>query len=143
MTLLERLVSEGRKPSVRTTLVGCFATALQPVLVGNVGIQVHPALNFGIQSFSSSQEGSEDMVHRGTKSVLRSLLADGPRTSKELWDHAEQHGVKSKRFMKMMLKQMRQRGEISTSPPKRGSENEAHHGFLNFVYSKTQHDASD
>ena len=52
------------------------------------------------------------------KTVLRELIAEGPpRTAGELWAEAEKRGIKSKRFMKTMLKQMRERGEVRTRPP--------------------------
>ena len=72
----------------------------------------------------------------GPKTVLRELISEGPpRTAGELWAEAEKRGLKSKRFMKMMLKQMRDRGEVVTRPPSRSSEGGHHHAHQSFLYA--------
>ena len=54
----------------------------------------------------------------GAKTTLHRLLstADKPLASAEVWALAEPEGLKSKRFMKQMLKQMRVRGHVETVP---------------------------
>ena len=54
----------------------------------------------------------------GAKTVLHRLLtaADRPLTSAEVWSLAGEEGLKSKRFAKQMLQQMRQRGHVKTVP---------------------------
>jgi hypothetical protein len=54
----------------------------------------------------------------GPKAVLRNILtgAKRPLTAAEVWAPAEENGLKSKRFMKQMLKQMRLAGQIRTVP---------------------------
>lgn len=73
----------------------------------------------------------QETVEEGPKAVIRRLLIDSgrPMTSDELWEKAEKEGIKSKRFMKMMLSQMRSRGAVKTSPKvEAGSKSD------NFVY---------
>jgi hypothetical protein len=73
----------------------------------------------------------------GPKAVLRELVAEGPpMTAGELWIQAEKRGLKSKRFMKEMLKQMRQRGEVVTSPP----PSKEHHGQQSFLYRSSSNE---
>jgi len=50
------------------------------------------------------------------KGTLHRLLttAEKPLTSAEMWTLAEEQGLKSKRFMKQMLQQMKKRGHIKT-----------------------------
>lgn len=54
----------------------------------------------------------------GPKAVLRNILSgtESPLTAAEIWAGAEVQGLKSKRFMKQMLKQMRLAGQIRTVP---------------------------
>lgn len=82
-----------------------------------------------------SAQAGEGTVAAPAKTVLRELLAEGPpRTAGELWVEAEKRGMKSKRFMKMMLKQMRERGEVQARPP--GVEQRTGvHGHVNFLFS--------
>jgi uncharacterized protein (DUF2267 family) len=80
-----------------------------------------------------STQGS-DGAAAGPKTVLRELIAQGPpRTAGELWVEAEKRGMKSKRFMKRMLKQMRDRGEVQTKPPV--VRDGGHHVRNSFLYS--------
>ena len=82
-----------------------------------------------------STEAGEGTAVAPAKTVLRELLAEGPpRTAGELWVEAEKRGMKSKRFMKMMLKQMRERGEVQARPP--GVEQRTGvHGHINYLFS--------
>jgi hypothetical protein len=54
----------------------------------------------------------------GVKTTLHRLLAtaEKPLTSAEIWSLAETEGLKSKRFMKQMLQQMKKNGHIKTVP---------------------------
>lgn len=50
------------------------------------------------------------------KGTLHRLLttAEKPLSSAEMWSLAEEQGLKSKRFMKQMLQQMKKNGHIKT-----------------------------
>ncbi|KAI8104091.1 hypothetical protein M9435_006617 [Picochlorum sp. BPE23] len=63
-------------------------------------------------------DGGEDHVQQRPKALLRGTLtqAESPLTAAEIWELVEPQGMKSKRFMKTMLKQMRERGEVKTKP---------------------------
>lgn len=63
-------------------------------------------------------DGGEDHVQQRPKTLLRGALtqAESPLTAAEIWELVEPQGMKSKRFMKTMLKQMRERGEVKTKP---------------------------
>lgn len=80
--------------------------------------------------------GEQDGGKKGPKSTLRLILAEADTqqglTAAQLWELAQQRGLKSKRFMKMMLKQMRGKGEISTGPNAKASDG--------FVYSLVRKD---
>ncbi len=81
-----------------------------------------------------STEAGEGTAVAPAKTVLRELMAGGPpRTAGELWVEAEKRGIKSKRFMKTMLKQMRERGEVQAKPPGVVQREGAHPS--NFLFS--------
>jgi len=67
----------------------------------------------------------------GPKTTLNRLLetAEKPLTSAELWALAETKGLKSKRFMKQMLQQMRKRGHVKTIPMSTGKKHKSF-GYL-------------
>lgn len=70
----------------------------------------------GRRAFSEgAAAGAEDP---GVKAKLHRLLvsAEKPLTSAEVWALAEPEGVKSKRFMKQMLAQMRKRQHVKAVP---------------------------
>lgn len=139
MPIVDKLLSNSRRIADRNSLCGCFSTILH--LFQQAPTNKSFASNELIKFLHSSQTHGNDEDHTGPKELLRSLLSEGPRTSDELWQHAEQRGLKSRRFMKKMLQQMRQNGEISTNPRKSESGTQTyhgHHGSLNFVYSKTR-----
>lgn len=139
MIQIGRLISRGRGNSASSTFLEYLTTALQPLQDGPIASNIPSSSNITYSFIHSSRINTNDEGQMGPKAVLRSLLSNGPLTSEELWEHAQQNGLKSKRFMKKMLQQMRQNGEISTSPPNNASENQSHHGHgsLKFVYSKT------
>lgn len=64
------------------------------------------------------EDSAESKRTDGPKFKLASLLdrADKPLTSAELWEQASNEGIKSKRFMKQMLQQLKQSGRIKTRP---------------------------
>ena len=80
----------------------------------------------------------------GAKSTLHRLLssADRPLTSAEVWSIAESEGLKSKRFMKQMLSQMRQRGHIRTVPLGAGKKHKSFGYFLPGTAAEEVHAAS-
>lgn len=80
----------------------------------------------------------------GAKSTLHRLLssADRPLTSAEVWSRAESEGLKSKRFMKQMLAQMRQRGHIRTVPLGAGKKHKSFGYFLPGTAAEEVHAAS-
>lgn len=137
MPHLDRFLCQSRRIPGSGDLFGCFSTALE-AFQGPKTTNRHCPSNQTIKYIHYSQSFASDKDHIGPKGVLRSLLSEGPRTAEELWEHAEKEGLKSKRFMKTLLQQMRQNGEISTSPRKHDSESQTHngHGSLNFVYRK-------
>lgn len=138
MSLVKAFLSRGGRSSWKRSLSMCFATALQPLVEETTaGMGPVTITSCDRKAIHSSRGYLKDATHVEPKAVLRSLLAEGPRTSDELWEQAERHGFKSKRFMKTMLKQMRQRGEILTKPPQEASGNHTHHGSLSFVYHST------
>ena len=144
MPLVDKLLSRSRRISDRSALRGCLSAILHPSQQGPMDVSTLFLFNGVTKFIHSSQTHGNDEDHVGPKEVLRNLLSEGPRTSEELWQHAEQQGLKSKRFMKKLLQQMCQNGEISTSPLNGETETQAHHGHghghgsLNFVYSKTK-----
>lgn len=70
--------------------------------------------------------------------MLRDLLAQGPpRTADALWVEAEKRGLKSKRFMKTMLKQMRERGEVETRAGGTGETSGKAHVSYTYAYVRT------
>ncbi len=78
-----------------------------------------------------STQAGEGTTAAPAKTVLRKLLAEGPpRTAGDLWVEAERRGMKSKRFMKTMLKQMRERGEVQARPSGVELRGGAHQSFL-------------
>lgn len=50
----------------------------------------------------------------GAKAVLRGILGEEPLTKTQVWEQAEAQGLKSKRFIKQMLNQLRKAGEVKT-----------------------------
>lgn len=67
----------------------------------------------------------------GPKSILHRVLntADRPLTSSEVWQIVEEEGLKSKRFMKQMLHQMKKGGYIKTVPVS-GSKKNISFGYV-------------
>lgn len=55
-------------------------------------------------------------MEEGVKSRLKQILAgaENPMTVAEVWENAEEQGVKSKRHMKQMLQQMKKAGGVKT-----------------------------
>ncbi|EIE26010.1 hypothetical protein COCSUDRAFT_52651 [Coccomyxa subellipsoidea C-169] len=64
----------------------------------------------------------------GAKSVLFTILknADEPLTTAEIWEAAENEGLKSKRFMKQMLLNMKKARHITARPSGKGN----HFGYI-------------
>ena len=77
------------------------------------------------------EQQKDNEQRHGVKHVLHILMerSDKPLTAAELWEKAEGEGVKSKRFMKQMLQQMKKSGHVMTRP--------GHDGFVYSVCSKT------
>jgi len=139
MPHLDRFLCQSRRIPDSSALFGCLSTALE-TFQGQRATNIHCPSNKVIKYIHYSQSYASDKDLTDPKGMLRSLLSEGPRTAEELWRHVEQKGFKSKRFMKKMLHQMRQNGEIVTSPRKHDSESQTYtghgHGSLNFLYRK-------
>lgn len=79
-----------------------------------------------LQASKSVLEGST--AEPGAKAVLYGILKDTatPLNSAQIWQQAEEAGLKSKRHIKIMLQAMRKAGAVQTKPLGKGQ---------NFVYS--------
>lgn len=79
-----------------------------------------------LQASKPASEGSA--VEPGAKAVLYGILKDTstPLNSAQIWQQAEEAGLKSKRHIKIMLQAMRKAGAVQTKPLGKGQ---------NFVYS--------
>ncbi|DBA90497.1 hypothetical protein WJX77_003495 [Trebouxia sp. C0004] len=79
-------------------------------------------------------------VEPGAKAVLYGILKDTPTplNSEQIWQQAEEAGLKSKRHTKLMLQAMRKAGAVQTKPMGKGQ---------NYVYalrsSPKKHEASN
>jgi hypothetical protein len=130
--------------SVASSVLG-RQTALLQRLASCVSFQEH---RFTVSQGNPTSGGTDTTIYRyyssgeqdgeikGPKSTLRLILAEADTqqglTAEQLWELAQTRGLKSKRFMKMMLKQMRSKGEILTGPNVKASDG--------FVYSLVRED---
>ena len=98
-----------------------------------------PRMVHATSSASEDEASASTSTSLPPKAVLRDLLAQGPpRTADALWVEAEKRGLKSKRFMKMMLKQMRERGEVETRAGRTGeTSGKAHESYTYAVRTPT------
>ena len=93
---------------------------------------------------TSGRDHAEDTSQtqsQPVKALLRQLIAAGPpRNADALWAEAEIRGVKSKRFMKQMLKQMKARGEVETTEARGGERGGGggHHHRASFSYARVE-----
>ena len=99
-----------------------------------------PRMVHATSSASEDEDGASASTSTSLppKPVLRDLLAQGPpRTADALWVEAEKRGLKSKRFMKTMLKQMRERGEVETRAGGTGETSGKAHVSYTYAYVRT------
>lgn len=105
-----------------------YMTAIVALYVGRLFSSSVSSSSSSSSSSNSSRVDVRRLYHHSSpmmmdaeqrpKALLRGTLtqAEGPLTAAEIWELVEPQGMKSKRFMKTMLKQMRDRGEVKTKP---------------------------
>jgi hypothetical protein len=97
---------------VRSSSLSMLATrrAFAPLASRSLSTQV-------LAAAAEKTAAQKTEVEDGVKSKIFEILTDTkPMTSAEIWAEAEKKGVRSKRHMKMMLQDLRQRGWVVTKP---------------------------
>lgn len=74
------------------------------------------------QKAAANISSRESSVTPGAKATLYNILKDTPEplNSEQLWQQAEEAGLKSKRHVKFMLQTMRKAGALQTKPAGKG-----------------------
>ncbi|KDD76728.1 hypothetical protein H632_c125p1 [Helicosporidium sp. ATCC 50920] len=100
-----------------TARAPAFVSVARPL--NGIGVEVRHNSTFGKLTASDEAEIEKAEARVGAKTVITRLLHDNQGellTSDQLWQLAEPEGIKSKRFMKMMLQELKSRGRVHTRP---------------------------